>query len=108
MFANLLSNSVKFSQPKDVARIEIGSRASEDGQEWLYYVRDYGVGFDMADARQLFGVFQCLPGAEQFAGSGVGLAIVQRIVEQHGGQVWAESAPDEGATFFFSLPVIPK
>lgn len=98
---NLLENAVKFATPKPAARIEVGGTAG-DG-EIVYYVRDNGVGFDMRHADRLFGAFQRLHG-EEFFGTGVGLAIVKRIVERHGGRVWAEGTPGEGATFCFALP----
>jgi signal transduction histidine kinase len=98
---NLIGNAAKFTRPRDVARIEIGAR-HEDG-ETIYYVRDNGVGFDMKYAGKMFGVFQRLHRADEFEGTGVGLAIVQRIVHRHDGRVWSESRPGLGATFYFTL-----
>jgi signal transduction histidine kinase len=102
VLANLVSNAVKFSRPKGEIRVEIGGR-KDDGRN-LYYVTDNGVGFDMRYADKMFGVFQRLHGHNEFEGTGVGLAIVQRIVQKHGGSVWAESKVNEGATFYFTLP----
>jgi signal transduction histidine kinase len=101
-FTNLLSNAVKYSSRTLHARIEVGCRAAENGLV-VVYVRDNGVGFDMKYASKLFGVFQRLHRAEDFEGTGIGLATVRRIVNRHGGEVWAESAPGQGATFFLSL-----
>jgi PAS domain S-box-containing protein len=98
---NLLSNAVKFSRNAREARIEVGS-FELDGQRG-YYVKDNGVGFDMKYYHKLFGVFQRLVSEEQFEGTGAGLAIVQRIVQRHGGKVWAESESGQGASFFFTL-----
>jgi PAS domain S-box-containing protein len=101
VFTNLLSNAVKYTRGRKKAVIAIGELL-EDGRS-VIYVRDNGVGFDMKYADKLFGVFQRLHRAEEFEGAGVGLATVQRIIRKHNGAIWAESAPDAGATFFFTL-----
>ena len=99
---NLIANAVKYSKPEAAVDIEFGGRA--DGDHNLYWVADHGIGFDMRYADKIFGVFQRLHTNDRIEGSGVGLAIVQRVVERHGGRVWAESEIGKGTTFFFTLP----
>ncbi len=103
VLTNLLSNAVKFTKNRDVVSIVVGGRREDN--ENIYYVKDNGAGFDTKYADKLFKVFQRLHSAKEFEGIGIGLSIVDRIIRRHGGRVWAEGRPDEGATFYFTLPV---
>jgi light-regulated signal transduction histidine kinase (bacteriophytochrome) len=102
VFVNLLSNAIKFSRTNEAPRVLVGASLKEE--ETIYFVKDNGVGFDMSYQDRLFGVFQRLHSVNEFEGTGIGLAIVKRIITRHGGQVWAEGKVNEGATFYFALP----
>jgi len=102
VFANLLSNAFKFTRNRENGMVEVGCRRLEG--EDVFYVRDNGAGFDMEHASKLFDVFQRLHSASDFEGTGIGLSIVHRIVQRHGGRIWAEGAVNQGATFYFTLP----
>jgi PAS domain S-box-containing protein len=105
VWANLIANAIKFTRGKDHAKIEIGALNGDSSAAGpTYFVRDNGVGFDMKYLDKMFGVFQRLHRAEDYEGTGVGLAIVHRIISRHGGRVWAEGCPNHGAAFFFTLP----
>jgi light-regulated signal transduction histidine kinase (bacteriophytochrome) len=103
---NLLSNALKYTRPRTTAQVEIGCR--QEGSQYVFAVKDNGVGFDMVYVDRLFGVFKRLHREDEFEGNGIGLANVRSIVSRHGGQTWAEGQPGEGATFYFSLPVQPS
>lgn len=104
VISNLMANSFKFTAPRDTAVINVGFKVGKN--EYIYYVKDNGVGFNMKYSGKLFGLFQRLHGQNEFEGTGVGLSIVQRIIRRHGGDVWGEGQVDEGATIYFSLPII--
>ena len=102
VWINLIGNAVKYSKYKPKSIIEIGCNQKDD--QTVYFIKDNGAGFDMKYYNKLFGVFQRLHGQDEFEGTGIGLAIVHKVVTRHNGSVWAESVVNEGASFYFSLP----
>ena len=102
VWMNLISNALKFSSKRERPIIEVGWQ--EGTKETTYFVRDNGAGFNKQYVHRLFGVFECLHSTREFEGTGVGLAIVRRIVQRHGGRTWAEGETDKGATFYFTIP----
>ncbi len=107
VFTNIIANAVKFSEQRELPVVEIGAQAGTGehaGYNTIYFVRDNGAGFDIRYVDKLFGVFQRLHVNEAFEGTGIGLANVRRIIERHGGKIWAEGRPNDGATFYMALP----
>jgi light-regulated signal transduction histidine kinase (bacteriophytochrome) len=104
LFQNLVGNALKY-RAKEAPRIHIGSRTEK--KEWFFSVRDNGIGLDMKFAQRVFVVFQRLHSIEEYQGTGIGLSICKRIVERHGGRIWVESVPDQGATFSFTISRAP-
>ncbi|TWH52137.1 ATP-binding protein [Sporomusa sp. KB1] len=103
LFENLLGNAFKFTVNRTDARVEVGKTVEKESNRTIFYVRDNGAGFNMVYADKLFGAFQRLHTVHEFPGNGIGLATVQRIINRHGGEIWAQGEVGQGATFFFSL-----
>jgi chemotaxis family two-component system sensor kinase Cph1 len=103
VFQNLMANALKFSKPSEAPAIRIAAR--REGKEWIFSVADNGIGFDPAYAERIFVMFQRLHRVGTYKGTGIGLSICKRIIEGHGGRIWAKSEPSVGSTFFFTLPV---
>ncbi|HNV87239.1 MAG TPA: ATP-binding protein, partial [Candidatus Omnitrophota bacterium] len=103
LLQNLIANAIKFRKKDEALRILISAR--EEPGEWLFSVRDRGIGFDMKYAERIFGIFQRLHGREEYSGSGIGLAVCKKIVERHGGRIWAESEAGQGTVFYFTIPI---
>ncbi len=107
LFQNLIGNAIKYRHPDRPPHIRIGARRGDAGDDWLFWVRDNGIGIDPAFADRVFRMFQRLHTRDQYSGNGIGLAVCKRIVERHGGTIWIEGHPDEGATVWFTLPENP-
>ena len=103
LFQNLVGNALKFRSPGRTAEIRVAAR--REAEEWLFSVRDNGLGFEQQYAEKIFVIFQRLHARGQYPGTGIGLAICKRIVQRHGGRIWASGEPGQGATFFFTIPL---